>query len=165
MNDDYPSWVEPYLAALEEMGLPYSAAVAARTTVRAVDALRRENSEFDYAVVEALERSNDVLEKEARRRAVEGIDKGIYYQGELVNTETQYSDSLLTTLIKAKRPDEFADRKQISGAGGAPLTVLVRSFGQPTNDLTIKPAGAHLPVIEAEFHQVAPELADVLAMV
>lgn len=45
------------------------------------------------------------LESEAMRRAVKGIDKGIYYKGELVATEKQYSDSLLVKLMEARIPE------------------------------------------------------------
>lgn len=53
---------------------------------------------------EAKEEYTYSLESEAHRRAVEGIDKGIYYQGELVNIEKQYSDTLLAKLLDANSP-------------------------------------------------------------
>ena len=157
--DDTAIWVAPFIAELRQHGLLNTAARVAGVTPRRVAKLREESAEFDYLVTDALEEAADVLEAEARRRAVEGVEKTIYYQGAEVGTETVYSDSLLTTLLKAKRADEFAERKQITGAGGAPLTVLVRSFG---------PAPAPtLPTIDAEFLPAPadPTLADVLDMV
>ena len=156
--DDTALWVAPFIAELRQHGLLNTAARVAGVTPRRVAKLREESAEFDYLVTDALEEAADVLEAEARRRAVEGVEKGVYYQGEEVGTETVYSDSLLTTLLKAKRADEFAERKQITGAGGAPLTVMVRSFGPaPAPEPT-------LPTIEGEFLP-APTLADVLEMV
>lgn len=161
-NIALPDWVPQFLNALQTTGLFNTAAVAAGTTMRAVKALRNTSIEFDGAVEHAEQIANDVLESEARRRAVDGIEKGVYYQGIRTDTETVYSDGLLTTLLKAKRPDEFAERKQISGAGGAPLTVLVRQFGDP--------AKPHAP-IDAEYTRitaalpVSPEMAEVLDLV
>lgn len=155
-------WLNLFLAHLREHGLINTAATAAGVTRRRVDRERETNAEFEYAMDDALEAAADVLELEARRRAVEGIDKGIYYMGDEVATEKVYSDGLLTTLLKAKRADEFAERKQISGPNGKPLTVVVRSFG---------PAPAQpepAPYIEGQFTPLpSPEiqLADVLAMV
>ena len=162
---ELPSWTDAFLDMLEETGLINTAAAAVRTTARKIATLREQSVEFDEAVERALQLSHDKLEAEARRRAVDGIEKGVYYQGTLVDTERQYSDSLLTTLLKAKRPDEFAERKQITGAGGGPLTVVVRTFGPPPSGSPADP----LPIIDAQFTPVGSpanvSLEDVLSMV
>lgn len=129
-TEDEPAWVELFLRQLRSHGLINTAATAAGVTRRAVERLRENSAEFDYAVEAALDEAADELELEARRRAVEGVEKGVYYQGDEVAREVVYSDQLLTTLLKAKRADEFAERKQITGAGGKPITVVVRTFGQ-----------------------------------
>jgi hypothetical protein len=46
----------------------------------------------------------DSLEAEARRRAVEGVRKPIFYKGEICGWETLYSDSLMVTLLKGADP-------------------------------------------------------------
>ena len=43
----------------------------------------------------------------AIQRAVNGVEKAVYFKGEVVGHDRVYSDSLLTTLLKAKVP-EFA---------------------------------------------------------
>ena len=126
-----PQWAEPYIEALQMHGMEHTAAVTAGTTVRAVRKLIEQHEEFAYAVDAALEASADKVEAEVRRRAIDGVEKGIYYQGDLVATELQYSDSLLLALAKAKRRREFGDKAEISGPGGAPLTVNIRSFTPP----------------------------------
>ena len=147
MNDQ-PIWTDLFLRQLRGHGLVNTAATAAGVTKRAIDRLRLNDAEFDYACECAIEAAADELELEARRRAVDGIEKGVWYQGEEVGTELHYSDGLLTTLLKAKRADEFAERKQITGAGGKPLTVVVRSFGDPDAP---PPAADTRPVIEGQF--------------
>ena len=190
MTDLDPPWIDLFLRQLKSHGLINTAATTAGVSRRTVDRLREASAEFDYAVEDALEAAADELELEARRRAVEGVEKGVYYQGDRVDTEVQYSDSLLTTLLKAKRADEFAERKQITGAGGAPLTVVVRSFGdaegaapqEPTvssSSRAVASATGEAAIVDAEFRllpsgsaasgSAAPSadlaLADVLDMV
>lgn len=79
---------------------------------------------FAEAYDEALEAAADLLEQEARRRAVEGTVRVKFHPktGELVD-EIQYSDSLMMFLLKGSRPDKFAERtkSELSGPGGAPI--------------------------------------------
>lgn len=161
-STDEAPWIDLFLRQLRGHGLINAAATTAGVTARTVNRLREADAEFDYAVESALEAAADELELEARRRAVDGVDKGIYYQGERVGDEVIYSDTLLTTLLKAKRADEFAERKQITGANGTPLTVVVRTFGEPEPDDTRN-------VIEGSFVTLPPpaavDLAEVLDMV
>ncbi len=156
-------WIDLFLRELRVHGLINTAATAAGVTRRRVDRERETNAEFEYAMDDALEESADALELEARRRAVEGVEKGVYFQGTLITTEQVYSDGLLTTLLKAKRADEFAERKQITGAGGKPLTVVVRAFG-PAD---VHPSNPPPAPIDAEYTRLpAPEpLADIFDMV
>lgn len=48
-----------------------------------------------------------LLEDEAYRRAMKGVPKGIYYKGEKVAIEHEYSDTLLTTLLRANCPERY----------------------------------------------------------
>ena len=161
-------WIDIFLRELRVHGLINTAATTAGVTRRRVEREAEKNPEFEYAMESALEAAADELELEARRRAVEGVDKGVYYMGTLIETEKVYSDGLLTTLLKAKRADEFAERKQITGAGGAPITIAIRTFGEapPAPGETINAdsigAAAKTPeIIDVEFRQLAPPSADV----
>lgn len=55
----------------------------------------------------------EVLEKEARRRAVDGVEKPVYYQGDVVGFTTEYSDTLLQTLLKANDKDKYGNKSQV----------------------------------------------------
>jgi hypothetical protein len=44
------------------------------------------------------------IESAAIDRAVNGVEKAVYYQGEVVGYETQYSDALMNTILKARVP-------------------------------------------------------------
>jgi DNA-binding transcriptional regulator YdaS (Cro superfamily) len=56
------------------------------------------------------------LQSEAIRRAVQGVEKGVYFKGERVDTETVYSDGLLVKLLAGRIPETFG--KEAEGGGG-----------------------------------------------
>lgn len=66
-------------------------------------------SEWD----EAVEFGTEELEEEARRRAYEGVDEPVFYQGTECGTVRKYSDTLLIFLLKGRRPDKYRERVSI----------------------------------------------------
>ena len=67
--------------------------------------------------------ANDVIRAAIFRRAIQGIDKPLHYQGRLVKDENgkpatvkEYSDTLLIFLAKARMP-EFRDKQQVELSG------------------------------------------------
>lgn len=72
---------------------------------------------YDIAHDEAL----DALEEEARRRAVDGVLEPVYQGGAKVGSIRKYSDTLLITLLKGKRPETFRERFEHTGKDGAPI--------------------------------------------
>jgi hypothetical protein len=68
---------------------------------------------YAKAFEDACEEASDVMEKEARRRAIEGIDKPIYYEGERVDTVKEYSDTLLIFLMKGARPGKYREKWEV----------------------------------------------------
>lgn len=71
----------------------------------------------------------DALEKEARRRAVEGVEEGVYYKGERVDTVRKFSDLLLIFLLKGARPEKYRDRVDV--AASSTLTINLVSNIDP----------------------------------
>lgn len=127
-----PPWLDAYLIEYRKHGLERTAAAAVGTTTRAVHEVRSVNAEFDVACHEAEEEASDKLELEARRRALEGVKKGVYYKGDRVDEQVEYSDTLLTTLLKGRREGVFGDKRRITGGNGEPLTIRVTSFPLPS---------------------------------
>jgi len=72
---------------------------------------------YDLAVSTSREAREIMLEDEALRRAVDGIDTPVYHKGKMVDTKKEYSDPLLQTMLKAHAPDRYADRQQIQHGG------------------------------------------------
>lgn len=83
------------------------------------------NSSFAEEWEDALDQGIEAMEAEAMRRAVEGIDKPIFYQGDEVALLREYSDTLMIFLLKAHRPEKYQDRikQEIGGEGGGPIPV------------------------------------------
>ena len=67
---------------------------------------------FAEAFREASQSAADMIESEAVRRGMQGIKKAVYYKGEIIDYEIVYSDSLLQTLLKAAKPEKFAERSK-----------------------------------------------------
>lgn len=82
------------------------------------------SSDPEYAVAfrEAEEHAADILEEEARRRAVEGVEEPTgWYQGSPGGYVRRYSDTLLIFLLKGARPEKYADRQVHSGDPERPI--------------------------------------------
>ena len=76
---------------------------------------------YQEAYAEAHAEACDVLEGEARRRAVTGVAKPIYYQGVIVGTVKEYSDTLLIFLMKGAMPEKYRDNVKIEHDHSAEL--------------------------------------------
>jgi hypothetical protein len=76
-------------------------------------------SEWDDAVEEAT----DALETEARRRALDGWDEPVWWQGMECGVVRKYSDRLLETMLRANRAKYRASSVELSGPNGGPLQV------------------------------------------
>jgi AcrR family transcriptional regulator len=114
-------WTDAFLAHLAECGVLTDAAAAAGVDRSTVFRRRQDDEEFDAAVRDAMEAAADKLEREARRRALEGVEEPVYQGGQLVGTKTVYSDSLLALLLKGRRKQVFAERVEQTGPNGGPV--------------------------------------------
>jgi hypothetical protein len=63
------------------------------------------DADYAEAFAEAEERAIEALEREVRRRAVEGVDEPVFYKGEQCGTIRRYSDTLLIFALKRFRPE------------------------------------------------------------
>jgi hypothetical protein len=71
---------------------------------------REEDESFDAAWRFALDEAVDELEREAWRRAKDGVDRPITYQGQVTGYFREYSDRLMEVLLKAHRPEKYIER-------------------------------------------------------
>ena len=75
----------------------------------------------DSAYRAAMERARimagDILEAEAHRRAVEGVEEPVgWYKGQAGGTVRRYSDVLLMFLLKGVLPERYKDRVEVGGS-------------------------------------------------
>lgn len=96
--------------AARQTGLGYSA----------VYAIRRRDATFRAEWDDALQEAMDALEGEAYRRAYAGYGEYITCRNGLVLDgegqpvmQKRYSDRLMTTLLKAHRPEKYSERSSI----------------------------------------------------
>lgn len=139
-----------FLTSLATTGNVRKAAEACGVSTRLAYIHRSNDAEFAQAWQDALtEAIETVLEPEALRRAVEGTDKAVYHNGEVVGYEKQYSDTLLIFLLKAARPEKYRetarrdDRQDISELLKAVLLELADR--QHARDVTPEADWAPLP--------------------
>lgn len=83
------------------------------------------NEVFAERFRQAQQMGLDALEDEARRRSFEGVERNVYYKGQAVGVEKQYSNSLIALLLKGGKPDKYKDRTEITGNAANPLAMEV----------------------------------------
>jgi hypothetical protein len=115
---------QAFLAALRATGSIRAAARRASPGSRSAEGPRstfrmalQRDPEFAAASQEALDDALGSLEAEAMRRAVEGYQRPIYQKGQLVGYETVFSDNMLLTLLRARAPEAYSERRDVHVTG------------------------------------------------
>jgi hypothetical protein len=85
---------------------------------------RKRNAEFAEAWDAALEMSTQKLERVAFERAAEGWDEPVFYNGIECGAKRRFSDTLAIFLLKARRPEVYRERHEITHSGEVTNTVL-----------------------------------------
>lgn len=101
------------LKHLAETGLVSELARLVGVSCDAVYKLAERDPEFKAAWEETLEEHVELLEAEADRRAVEGVDHPITYQGKITATYKEFSDVLLMLRLKALAPEKYRDNAKV----------------------------------------------------
>lgn len=121
-----------FLAVYAEVASITEAAKAAGIDRSTHYAWLEKDAKYKRSFAGAQEQACDVLEREARRRAAEGVNEPVIYKGELMGvwvngdgetvsegtegailiplTVKKYSDTLLIFLLKGALPDKYKDR-------------------------------------------------------
>jgi len=115
-----------FLKALAKTGAVVAAAKAAGyADSQMVNKYRKTDPEFAEAWEAAENAAIDVWEAEAAKRAFEGVAKGVYFRGQKVDEEMQWSDGLAQFMLKAKRPEIYGERKRVDVNVGGQVGVAV----------------------------------------
>ena len=108
LREKHPS-LPVYLKALELHGNQTEAARIANVDPRTARRWGHDDPEIAARIDAACQVAWDRLEAEAYRRANDGWDEPVFYEGEVVGSRRVYSDRLLELMLKAKRGREFRD--------------------------------------------------------
>lgn len=167
-----------FLSAFSETGNKSKACEASFVTYECHGRWLRQSEERgdDYASAFeiAKEIAADKLEWEARRRGTEGMRQYKFFrgmpilipcepddpEGKVIQTEdgpvhvkhyyeVTYSDTLLLTLLKASRPEKYAERKKVEQTGSGGGEAILLDLLDRTEDE--RKAGLQPDIIDAEF--------------
>jgi len=103
-----------FLKAFARSGNITYAAKLAGISRRTVYVWQEHQPGFAEAFAEAGHKATEALEREAWRRAKDGVAEPVYQHGKLVGTIQRYSDNLLMFLLKARAPERYRDRVDVS---------------------------------------------------
>lgn len=148
--------LQTYLDELAECGIKLDACKAAGISYAVTSARRKSDPDFAAAEELAEQEAAEVLVREARRRAIDGVESTRYTKDGTQYFETRYSDTLLIFLLKGLRPDTYADRNksELSAPGGAPLL-------QPEN--TTEAAARMIAILDAARRRRTADDDDLMA--
>lgn len=108
-----------FLAAFRETGNVRLACEAAEVGRSSHYRWLDEDPEYREGFGLAKEDAADILEAEAKRRAVEGVEEPTgWYKGEPGGYIRRYSDTLLIFLLKGLKPEVYRERLEVRGAIG-----------------------------------------------
>lgn len=96
-----------FLEALADLGQVRAAARAAGVSPQRVYRERQKCPEFAKAWKEAMDLALDALEETLLDRAMNGVEKQVYYGGKSCGSVRQYSDALAMFLLRARRPETY----------------------------------------------------------
>ncbi len=87
-----------------------------------------ENERYAAKFAEAEELATEILEKEARRRAVSGVREPVgFWKGKASEYVQRYSDTLLIFLLKGARPEKYRERQEIEHKGKISSSVIIET--------------------------------------
>ena len=106
-----------FLNALLKTGLRNKAAEMAGVTRQAHYLWLKTDGEYAMQYEKVRTMLTDNLEDAAYERAVNGIERKIYYKGKEIGTQKEYSDTLLALLLKANMPDKYKEVSKVEMSG------------------------------------------------
>lgn len=106
-----------WLTAFEKTGTVTHACREADVPRRTVYDWRHKHEDFALAWADIEEATTEAMEREAFRRAVEGVVEPLYQGGKHMTDVRKYSDTLLIFMLKSRRPEKYRDNVKIEHTG------------------------------------------------
>lgn len=122
MAANYPPWVAPFLEHLKRSCNMAESCRQVGVNYATMHALKSRDADFDAACDDALEEAFDYLEAECRRRAFDGIEEPIVYQGQLTPIFERDAQGNVLTDLDTGNPVQARD------ANGQPRYLTLRKY-------------------------------------
>ncbi len=131
-----PKRMANFLEVLTWCGNVTEAARCAGVDRKSTYKWKARDAEFAKAWDEAIEASVDILEQEARRRAVYGYEETTTEDGKPTKKVQKFSNTLLMFLLNGNRPEKYKRRGVVehTGKDGAELNVKATIIRYPVNE-------------------------------
>lgn len=126
-----PADVVQFLAVLATCGNVSRACRISRVSRPTVYRLRQDVPEFREAFEHAMSCVPDMLEEEAWRRAVVGVQRPVFHGGKIVGAVKDYSDRLLTVMLQARHPEY---RRTVGGGVSVGVNTTVAAGSAAAQD-------------------------------
>jgi hypothetical protein len=123
-----------FLELLADCGNVYKCSVALNVSRSDLYRYRNADPEFREAWDAAKEAAVELLEDEGWRRAFDGIEKPVFYKGEICGYVQDYSDTLLMHRLNAERPDKYQYRQKIDANVEGNITIQIVKFADEDKD-------------------------------
>lgn len=97
---------------------------------------REDDQDFAAAWDDVVEASTEKLEREAYRRAHDGVEEPVFYQGEVCGHVMKKSDTLMMFILKGRKPEKYRDNSKVElgGIGGGPIRLEVEFVNESPVD-------------------------------
>lgn len=128
--------VRAFLLALDNArGNVSDACQATGVGRRTVYEWRESDGEFHAAWDAVVDKHMDALENEIYRRAYNGTEKPVFYQGEQCGEVKEFSDTLAMFILKGHRPEKYREnvRTEMIGKDGGPIQTSATIIVIPDN--------------------------------
>ena len=141
LNEDYikllhPHYRKKFLLGLEKYGTPEAAAqwmheaFGLDVKPSRLKYLRQCIPAFNYEIEDAIALYQGKIQRTIHQRAVEGVKRDIYHQGEVVGQETIYSEGLLSKIADTMLP-VYKDAKNKDKEVGHAINInIIKDFRQ-----------------------------------
>jgi hypothetical protein len=133
---------------VEKNGGNYAAAAASvGVSAATINYHAKNDPVFKERLEMAKLKACEAVEEAITHRGIEGVDKDVYYQGNVVGQEKQYSDTLLMERARALMGDKYGKRSQVDISGT--VTVEHRARSKLASLL-----GIELDIEDAEYEEI-----------
>lgn len=142
-----PEARQKFLRALDaSRGNVSEACLAAGMARQSMYDWREADETFRFEWDAIVDKHMDALENEIYRRAYEGTDKPVFYQGEQCGEVKEFSDTLAMFILKGHRPEKYREnvRTEMIGKDGGPIqtsatVIIIPDNGRESNRSPTRP--------------------------